>query len=122
MLTRNLEGRMLFTKFDIRWGYHNVCIREGDQWKAAFKIPLGLYKPLVMLFGQCNVPATFQRVMDRLLRPLKLKYPRMIFVYMDDILVATINNPELHRKVVHELLDLLEEQSFFLKPSKCEFE
>ena len=75
-----------------------------------------------MLFGQCNAPATFQRVMDRLLQPLKLKYPRMIFVYMDDILMATINDPELHRKVVHELLDLLEEQLFFLKPSKCEFE
>ena len=46
----------------------------------------------------------------------------MIFIYMDDILVATINDPELHRKVVHNLLDLLEEQSFFLKPSKCKFE
>ena len=45
----------------------------------------------------------------------------MIFIYMDDILVATVNDPELHWKVVHKLLDLLEEQSFFLKPSKCEF-
>ena len=107
-LTRNLAGKCLFTKFDVRWGYHNVCIRDGDQWKAAFKTPLGLFEPMVMLFGQCNAPATFQRVMDHILRPLKLKYPYMIFVYMDDILIATPNDPALHRQIVHDVLDLLE--------------
>ena len=74
-LTRNLKGRALFTKFDICWGYHNVHIQEGNQWKAAFKTPLGLFEPLVMLFGQCNTPSTFQWVMDCMLHPLKLKYP-----------------------------------------------
>ena len=106
-LTRNLAGKCLFMKFDIRWGYHNVCIRDGDQWKAAFKTPEGLFEPMVMLFGQCNAPATFQHVMDRILRPLKLKYPYMIFVYMDDILIATLNNPTLHRQIVHNILNLL---------------
>jgi hypothetical protein len=77
---------------------------------------------MVMLFGQCNAPATFQRVMDRILRPLKLKYPYMIFVYMDDILIATPNDPALHRQIVHDVLDLLEQESFFLKPQKCAFE
>ena len=77
---------------------------------------------MVMLFGQCNAPATFQRVMDRILRPLKLKYPYMIFVYMDNILIATPNDPTLHRQIVHEVLDLLERESFFLKPQKCAFE
>ena len=51
---------------------------------------------MVMLFGQCNAPTTFQHVMDHILRPLKLKYPYMIFVYMDDILIATPNDPALH--------------------------
>ena len=60
--------------------------------------------------------------MDRILRPLKLKYPYMIFVYMDDILIATPNDPALHRQIVHDVLDLLEQESFFLKPQKCAFE
>ena len=63
-LTRNLEGRVLFTKFDVHWGYHNVQIQEGDQWKATFKMPLGLFEPLLMLFGQCNMPSTFQWVLQ----------------------------------------------------------
>ena len=60
--------------------------------------------------------------MDRELCLLKLKYPRMIFVYMDNILIATPNDLSLHRQIVHEVLDLLEQISFFLKPSKCTFE
>ena len=107
-LTQNLAGKCLFTKFDVRWGYHNVRIRDRDQWKAAFKTPLGLFEPMVMLFGQCNAPTIFQHVMDCILRPLKLKYPYMIFVYMDDILITTPNDPALHRQIVHDVLDLLE--------------
>ena len=75
-----------------------------------------------MLFGQCNAPTTFQCVMDRILRPLKLKYPYMIFVYMDNILIATPNDPALHQQIVHDVLDLLEQESFFLKPQKYAFE
>ena len=66
-LTQNLAGKCLFTKFDVRWGYHNIHIQDGDQWKAAFKMPLRLFEPMVMLFGQCNAPATFQCVMDHIL-------------------------------------------------------
>jgi Reverse transcriptase (RNA-dependent DNA polymerase) len=60
--------------------------------------------------------------MDCLFQPLKDKYPGMLFVYMDDILIATANDLPLHRRIVHDVLDLLEEESFFLKPSKCKFE
>ena len=120
-LTWNLAGKCLFTRFDVRWGYHNVHIRDRDQWKAAFKMPLGLFEPMVMLFGQCNTPATFQWVMDHILRPLKLKYPYMIFVYMDNILITTPNDPTLHQWIVHDVLDVLEWESFFLKPQKCTF-
>jgi hypothetical protein len=99
-LTQNLARKCLFTKFNVQWGYHNVCIRDGNQWKAVFKMPLGLFEPMVMLFGQCNAPATFQCVMDCILRPLKLKYPYMIFIYMDDILIATPNDPTCYTQVL----------------------
>jgi RNase H-like domain found in reverse transcriptase/Integrase zinc binding domain/Reverse transcriptase (RNA-dependent DNA polymerase) len=75
-----------------------------------------------MYFGLMNSPPTFQKMMDRLFRPLKDKYPGMLFVYMDDILIATNNDLSLHQRIVHDVLDLLEAESFFLKPSKCKFE
>ena len=58
-ILERLQGKELFTKFDIRWGYENIHIREEDQWKAAFKTPLGLFQPRVMFFGLTNSPATF---------------------------------------------------------------
>jgi RNase H-like domain found in reverse transcriptase/Integrase zinc binding domain/Reverse transcriptase (RNA-dependent DNA polymerase) len=60
--------------------------------------------------------------MDQVFRCLRDKYPGMIFVYMDDILIATAKDYVLHRQLVHEVLELLEEESFFLKPVKCKFE
>jgi Reverse transcriptase (RNA-dependent DNA polymerase) len=74
-----------------------------------------------MFFGLTNLPATFQRMMDRVFHHLHDKYPSMIFVYMDDILIATIKDYDLHRRLVHEVLNLLEKESFFLKPAKCKF-
>jgi len=59
-LVDKLLGVWFFTKLDVRWGYNNICIQEGDEWKAAFKTPLGLFEPTVMTFGLCNAPATFQ--------------------------------------------------------------
>jgi RNase H-like domain found in reverse transcriptase/Reverse transcriptase (RNA-dependent DNA polymerase) len=112
---------MLFTVLDIRWGYNNIQIRPKDRHKAAFQTPYGLYQPNVMYFGLMNSPPTFQKTMDRLFRPLKDKYPGMLFVYMDDILIATTNDLPLHRRIIHDVLDLLEAESFFLKPSKCKF-
>ena len=74
-----------FTKFDIRWGYNNVRIKEGDQWKAAFKTNIGLFEPTVMFFGLCNSLATFQAMMNDILKD-KLNNGWVI-VYMDDILI-----------------------------------
>ena len=54
----------LYTKFDIRWGNNNICIKEGDEWKAAFLTNEGLYEPMVMFFGLTNSPATFQTMMN----------------------------------------------------------
>ncbi len=63
-LIHNLAGKQLFFKFDVRWGYNNVCIKEGDKWKATFKTSEGLFEPTVMFFGLTNSPATFQSMMD----------------------------------------------------------
>jgi hypothetical protein len=59
-----MRGCTLFTKFDIRWGYNNICIKDGDQWKVAFLTHKGLFEPMVMYFGLTNSPATFQTMMD----------------------------------------------------------
>ena len=121
-ILEELEGKVLFTALDIRWGYHNIRICEEDQWKAAFKTPHGLFKPKVMFFRLSNSPPTFQRFMDRIFAPLKRKYPGLIFCYMDDILIATGEDLELHRRIVHNVLDLLKQESLFCKISKCQFE
>jgi hypothetical protein len=55
-------------KTDIQWRYNNVCIKKGDEWKAAFRTNRGLYKPLVMFFGLTNSPAMFQTMMNNILR------------------------------------------------------
>jgi Reverse transcriptase (RNA-dependent DNA polymerase) len=63
-LIHSIAGKMLFTKFDVRWGYNNIPIKPGDEWKAAFKMSEGLFEPTVMFFGLTNSPATFQTMMD----------------------------------------------------------
>jgi len=118
----HLQGKTLFTKLDLRWGFNNIRIKEEDRWKAAFKTPYGMYEPAVMFFGMCNSPATFCRAMARMFRPLTNKYPTELFVYVDDILIATTNNTPRHREIVNEVLDLLAIESYFLRPAKCTFE
>jgi hypothetical protein len=59
-----LSGCTLFTKFDVRWGYNNVRIKDGDKWKVAFLTLEGLFKLTVMFFGLTNSPATFQMMMN----------------------------------------------------------
>ena len=85
-ILEGLEGKVLFTTLDIHWGYHNIRIRDKDQWKAVFKTPYGIFKPKVMFFGLANSPPTFQRFMDLIIAPIKRCYPGNIFAYMDDIL------------------------------------
>ena len=59
-LVDKLQGAKLFTKMDLRWEYNNVCIKENDEWKAAFTCFCGSFEPLVMYFGLCDLPTTFQ--------------------------------------------------------------
>ena len=116
-MTDRLEGARIFTALDLRWGYHNVRIREGDEWKAAFSTPFGLYEPTVMLFGMSNSPATFQRMMVEILRGTE----HFTVVYLDDILIYSRNLQE-HREHVKEVLKRLRENDLFARPEKCVFE
>ena len=120
-ILEHLDGKTLFTALDIRWGYHNIRIKSEDQWKAAFKTPFRLYVPNIMFFSLMNLPASFQHMMDHLFDPLKRKYPSMLFVYMDNILICIPDNPMLHEEIMHQVLDILEQESLFLKLSKCYF-
>ena len=80
-----LKDAKYFTKLDVRWGYNNVRIKDGDEWKAAFKTNRGLFEPTVMFFGMCNSPATFQAMMDATFADLIEK--GYTIVYMDDLLI-----------------------------------
>ena len=77
----------MYTKFDIRWGYNNVRIKDGDQWKAAFITNEGLFEPTVMFFGLTNSPATFQTMMNTIFsEEVALKW---LTIYMDDMAIHT---------------------------------
>ena len=81
-----LKGSKYFTKLDIRWGYNNVQIKEGDEWKATFITNKGLFELTVMFFGLRNSPATFQAMMDNYFRDMIdegwMQYIWMIFSFM----------------------------------------
>jgi Reverse transcriptase (RNA-dependent DNA polymerase) len=112
------KGTKYFTKLDIHWGYNNVRIRKGDEWKAAFKTNKGLFKPTVMFFGMCNSLATFQAMMDDIF--MMMIDNQLVIVYMDDILIFADTKEELER-ITKLVLEKLREHNLFLKAKKCEF-
>jgi hypothetical protein len=118
----HLQGKTVFTKMDLCWGFNNIRIKEEDQWKATFKTPFGLHKPTTMPFELCNTPSMFCRAMSRMSKSLTDKYPTELFIYVDNILIATSDDLERHHQIVHDVLDLLTEESYFLCPTKCTFE
>jgi len=93
--------KKVFTKMDLRWGYNNVQIKEGDEWKVAFTTHLGLFEPMVMYFGLTNSPATFQAMMNNLFRDMINKGD--VATFIDDIPVAT-ETEEGHDEIVEEVL------------------
>ena len=119
-LINRVKGATLFSKFDVRWGYNNVRIKKGDEWKAAFITNQGLFEPRVMFFGLTNSPATFQTMMNEIFQE-ELR-EGWVSIYMDDILIHTDNDRPRHRKCVHRILDKLKKHDLYLKPEKCLFE
>ena len=115
-LIDSIGKKKVFTKMDLRWGYNNVRIKEGDEWKAAFSTPEGSFEPTVMFFGLTNSPAMFQAMMNDLLRDLVVE--EKVAVFIDDVMVAT-ETEEGHDEIVEEVLKRLEENYLFVKPEKC---
>ncbi|KAF8694673.1 hypothetical protein RHS03_08144, partial [Rhizoctonia solani] len=116
-LMAQLCSAKVFTKLDLRWGYNNVRVKEGNKWKTAFCTKYGLYKSLVMTFGLTNAPALFQHFMNKLFKDL---LDVCIIIYLDDILIYS-KDDATHTQHVHEVLRRLMDNQLFCKASKCTF-
>ena len=116
-LLDQLVGAKVFTKLDLRSGYHQVRVADQDIEKTAFRTRDGHYEFTVMPFGLTNAPATFQRLMNDVFRQYVDDF---IIVYMDDILIYS-KTPKEHEEHLRKAMELLRKEKLFCKKSKCAF-
>ncbi|KAI3783857.1 hypothetical protein L1987_42945 [Smallanthus sonchifolius] len=112
-----LQGASIFSKIDLRSGYHQLRVKEEDIPKTAFRTRYGHYEFVVMPFGLTNAPAVFMDLMNRVCRPYLDKF---VIVFIDDILIYSKSKQE-HEEHLRLVLDLLKQEQLYAKFSKCEF-
>ncbi|GJQ90253.1 putative reverse transcriptase domain-containing protein [Tanacetum coccineum] len=112
-----LQGSSVYSKIDLRSGYHQLRVREGDIPKTAFRTRYGHYEFQVMPFGLTNAPAVFMDLMNRVCKPYLDKF---MIVFIDDILIYSKNKKE-HEEHLRMILELLKKEELYAKFSKCEF-
>jgi len=111
-----MGSKKVFMKMNLRWGFNNIRIKERDKWKGAFTTYIGSFEPMVMFFRMTNSPATFQVMINEILRDLINK--GKVAAFVDDVLVGT-EIEEGYDKIVKEILKRLEENNLYIKPEKC---
>ena len=117
-ILENMRMKKVFTKMDLRWEYNNIRIKEGDKWKAVFTTPERSFEPTVMFFGLTNLLATFQTMMNKLLRDLI--NTGKVAAFIDNVIVGT-ETEEGHDEIVAEIIRRLEENDLYVKPEKCKW-
>lgn len=110
-----LQGAKFFSKLDLRSGYHQIRIVEGDIYKTAFRTRYGHFEFKVLPFGLTNAPATFMRLMNDIFREM---LDECVIVFLDDILIFS-KTMEEHRRHVRAVLDKLRQHKLYAKESKC---
>ncbi|GBG72548.1 hypothetical protein CBR_g12118 [Chara braunii] len=111
------KGCRYFTKIDLKSGYHQIVVRPEDQHKTAFQTRYGLYEFVVMSFGLCNAPGTFQHTMNKIFHDC---FDKFIIVYLDDILIFR-RTVEEHAEHLKTVLGLLRQHQYKVNLDKCEF-
>ncbi|GJS50459.1 putative reverse transcriptase domain-containing protein [Tanacetum coccineum] len=112
-----LQGSSVYSKIDLRSGYHQLRVREEDISKTAFRTRYGHYDIQLMPFGLTNAPAVFMNLMNRVCKPYLDKF---VIVFIDDILIYSKNKKE-HKEHLKLILEFLKKDELYAKFSKCEF-